>query len=249
VELVPAAAAAFVGYLAGSVSFARIVLRAVRPEGRIERIEVELPGGETFVSDSVSATAVRMQAGSRFGCLTAILDVAKVAIPTLVVRLLAPDEPYYLLVAAAGIVGHDWPFFGRFKGGRGESALYGGVLAIDPIAIVGTTVLGALLGFVLGNVLVLRWAGMVLLIPWMALSSGDVWTLGYIVFAVGTYFVAMIPELRQYAGMLGRSTDPTNEEIAVEFAMGAGLGRAIDRYGLVPRLRRRATRDRGDGGS
>jgi glycerol-3-phosphate acyltransferase PlsY len=242
-DWLPTLAAVVIGYLMGSISFARIVLRSVRPGARIEPMEVELPGGETFVSDSVSATAVRMQAGSRFGCLTAILDMAKVAVPTLAFRLWAPDQPYYLIVAAAAIVGHDWPFLGRIRGGRGESALYGGVLVIDPLAIVGTTLIGALLGFVVGNILVLRWAGMILLIPWMGLSSGDPWTLAYIVFAVGTYFVAMIPELRQYAAMLGHSTDPTNEEIAVEFAMGAGLGRAMDRYGLIPRLRRRAPGD------
>ncbi|HSG87043.1 MAG TPA: glycerol-3-phosphate acyltransferase [Candidatus Limnocylindrales bacterium] len=236
--------------MAGSISFARIVLRWARPGARITPIEVDLPGGETFVSDTVSATAVRMQAGPRYGCLTALLDMAKVAVPTLAVRLWAPDEPYYLIVAAAAVIGHDWPLLGRYKGGRGESPLYGGVLVIDPVAAVGTTLLGALLGIVVGNILVLRWAGMVLLIPWMGIAaSGDPWTLAYIVVGVGAYFVAMIPELRQYASMLGRSTDPTNEEIAVEFAMGAGLGRALDRYGLIPRLRRRTRSGGSDPGT
>ncbi len=241
-ELIPAIAAAVVGYAVGSISFARIVLRIARPGEHIEPIEVELPGGETFVSDTVSATAVRMQAGPRYGCLTALLDMAKVAIPTLAFRIWMPEEPYYLVVAAAGVVGHNWPLLGRARGGRGESPMYGGLLVIDPIAVVGTTLLGALVGFVLGNILVLRWAGMVLLVPWLWLATGDPWTLAYIVSVVGMYFVAMLPELRQYAAMLGRSTDPTNEEIAVEFAMGAGLGRAIDRYGLVPWLRRRTRR-------
>jgi len=49
----------------------------------------------------------------------------------------------------------------------------------------------------------------------------------------------MRPELRQYGAMRGQGTDPTNEEIAVEFGMGAGLGRALDRYGLLPALARR----------
>jgi len=43
-----------------------------------------------------------MTLGRRFGCLTALLDMAKVAIPVLAFRLWAPDQPYYLIVAADG---------------------------------------------------------------------------------------------------------------------------------------------------
>lgn len=231
--------AAVVGYLFGSISFARIVAGRVDPSANITRIEVPLAGGEVFVSDSVSATAVRMTLGRRYGCLTALLDMAKVAIPTLLFRLWAPDDPYFLIVAAAGLVGHDLPLFHGFVGGRGESPIYGGLLVIDPLAVVGTTLLGIVLGFVVGNILVLRWAGMILLIPWLWIATGDPWFLAYIVFVDAVYLIAMRPELGQYGAMRSEGTDPTNEEIAVEFGMGAGLGRRLDRYGLLPAIVRR----------
>jgi glycerol-3-phosphate acyltransferase PlsY len=234
-----ALAAALVGYLLGSISFARLVARAVRPEADVTRIEVTLSSGEVFVSGSVSASAARITMGRRYGCLTALLDMAKVAIPTLAFRLWAPDEPYFLIVAAAGLVGHDLPLYHRFRGGRGESPIYGGLLVIDPVAVIGTTVLGAVAGWVVGNILVLRWAGMVLLIPWLWLATGDPWVLAYIVFVDVAYLLAMRPELGQYAAMRATGSDPTNEEIAVEFAMGASLGRFLDRYGLLPALVRR----------
>ena len=92
----------------------------------------------------------------------------------------------------------------------------------------------------LGNILVLRWAGMILLIPWFAIATGDPALVAYMVFADLVYLVAMRPELTQYWAMRSEHTDPTNEEIADEFGMGAKLGRAIDRYGLpglISRLR------------
>jgi len=238
VDWVVAALAAISGYLLGSLSFARIIVRLRGADVDITRIDVPLAGGEVFVSDSVSATAVRMTLGRRYGCLTALLDMAKVAIPVLAWRLWAPDQPYYLIAAAAGLVGHDLPLFHGFKGGRGESPIYGALLVINPLAVVGTTLLGALLGFLVGNILVLRWAGMILLIPWLWLATGDWWTLAFIVFADAVYLLAMRPELGQYGAMRTHGTDPTNEEIAVEFGMGRGLGRALDRYGVLPALLR-----------
>ena len=229
-----AAAAAIVGYLLGSLSFARLMVRLRGSDVDITRIEVPMSGGETFISDSVSATAVRMTLGRRFGCLTALLDMAKVAIPVAAFRLWAPDQPYYLIVAAAGLIGHDRPVFHGFLGGRGESPIYGALLVINPVAVVGTTLLGAVLGFVVGNILVLRWAGMILLIPWLWLATGDVATVAYMVFADVVYLLAMRPELGQYGAMRTHGTDPSNEEIAIEFGMGRDLGRALDRYGLLP---------------
>jgi glycerol-3-phosphate acyltransferase PlsY len=183
-----------------------------------------------------------LKLGRRFGILTGLLDMAKVAIPTLAFRAWAPDQPYFLVAAGAGLVGHDLPAFHGFRGGRGESPIYGAMFVIDPLAVVGTTFLGAAVGFALGNIVVLRFAGMVLLIPWLWLVTHDPWFLGYSVFVVVVFFLAMRPELGQYATMRSHGSDPSNEEIAVEYGMGARLGRALDRYGLLPALLRAVRR-------
>lgn len=231
-DLAMALIAIAVGYLLGSISFARIVAGRVDPTADVTRIETVVGEGVTFISDSVSATVVRMKVGRRYGILTAVLDMLKVALPTLAFKLAFPDESYFLLVAAAGLVGHDWPLYHRFKGGRGETAIYGALLVIDPVGVIVTLILGMVLGFALGNILVLRWAGMILLIPWFWLTTGDPALVAYMVFADAVYLFAMRPELGQYFAMRGDHVDPTNEEIADEFGMGAKLGRAIDRYGL-----------------
>lgn len=231
-------AAAVVGYLAGSLSPARFVAARVDPTADVTRIETELGHGVTFVSTSVSGTAARMKLGRRYGILVALLDMAKVAVPVLVFGLLYPDAPYRFVAAAAGIVGHDWPIFHRFLGGRGESSVYGALAVLDPVGAVVTILLGSVLGFVAGNILVLRWGGMVLMIPWAWLVRGDPAFTAYMAFAVATYLFAMRPELGQYMAMRDQAIDPSNEEIADEFAMGGRLGRAIDRWGGPALLRR-----------
>jgi glycerol-3-phosphate acyltransferase PlsY len=239
-----AVGAAIVGYLLGSISFARIAVRLSGKPVDVGHWEVRLPSGETFTSDIVSATSIRLALGPRYGCLVSMLDMAKVALPTLALRLWAPTEPYFFIVAAAGVIGHNYPLFHRFRGGHGESAIIGGMLVIDPVALVATTVLGFGVGFLAGSILVVRWAGLLLLVPWLWLSTGDPWALGYIVFVLAAYFWASTRDLRQYRGIISRGTFPTNEQIATEIGMGRGLGRALDRYGLLPAVVRAVRRSR-----
>ena len=225
--------AAAAGYLFGSISWARIITGLVAPGTDISMIREPVPHtDEVFESDSVSATTVRIHVGTRYGCLTAILDMLKVALPTLAFKLWLPDTPYFLLVAAMGVVGHDWPLFFKFKGGRGESPILGGLIVIDLIGLVVTNVLGFALGVLAGNILVLRWAGLVLLIPWMWLRFHDWAYVAYMAFVNVIYWVAMTPDLKQYFQFKDAAIDPTQEELAEFLGMGARLGRLLDRYSL-----------------
>ncbi len=225
--------AAAAGYLFGSISWARIVTRLVAPNTDISLIREPVPHSDQVLeSDSVSATAVRVHVGTRYGCLTAILDMLKVALPTLAFKLWLPETPYFLLVAAMGVVGHDLPLFFRFQGGRGESPILGGLLVIDPLGLVVTNLLGFVVGVLAGNLLVLRWTGLVLLIPWMWLRFHD-WTyVAYMVFVNIVYWIAMAPDLKQYFQFRDAAIDPTQEELAGFLGMGVRLGRLLDRYSL-----------------
>lgn len=173
-DLAIAVLAALIGYLFGSISFARVIARLVEPQADISLIEAPIPhSDEVFVSDAVSATAVRMHVGARYGCFTAILDMLKVTVPTLLFKLWQPDAPYFLVVAVFGLVGHDWPVFFRFKGGRGESPILGGLIVIDWVGAVVTNLAGWPIGILSGNLLVLRWAWLLLLIPWFWIRTHD----------------------------------------------------------------------------
>jgi acyl phosphate:glycerol-3-phosphate acyltransferase len=232
------------GYLLGSISFARVVTGLVRPGEAPATVAIPLAEGDDVVeSDLVSATTVRIQLGTGYGCLVSLLDMAKVALPTLAFRLWEPAGPYFLMAAAAGMVGHIYPLTTRFKGGRGESPLYGGLVVIDPLGVVVTNVAAMVLGLALGHLLVLRLGGMVLMIPWLWLRTGDPAHVAYIALANGLYWFAVRGELRQYARLMARSESLSQEELATMLGVGSRLGRLMDRLNwrgrLVARLRRR----------
>ena len=237
-DAVVALLAAAVGYLLGSISFARLVARRVDRSVDVTSIVTELGDGVVFTSDAVSATAVRMKLGKRYGLLVALLDMAKVAIPVLALRLLYPGEPYPYLAAAAGVAGHNWPVYHRFKGGRGESAIMGALIVLDPVGLVLMLTLGMLIGFLAGNILVLEWTGFVLMVPWLWLATGDVTAVAFMVSALAMWAVAMIPELRQYVAMIKLPNAPTNEQVVEEYGMSARLGRAMDRYSIPALVKR-----------
>jgi hypothetical protein len=150
-----------------------------------------------------------------------------------------PEQPYYLIAAAAGLLGHDFPLYYKFKGGRGESPIIGGLLAIDPFGLILTNIAGAILGLLIGHLLILRWGGLILLIPWLWFTTQDPWALGYILLANVIYWYSMTPELGQYARLLKTDLDPSQEEIARFMGMGLGLGRFMDRYSLTGWLNRK----------
>ena len=76
--------AAVAGYLLGSISFARIVVKLVAPGEEIQGIKMDIPDAKEPVEVSaVAGTAVAMKLGDRYGGMTALLDILKAVVPTL----------------------------------------------------------------------------------------------------------------------------------------------------------------------
>ena len=186
-DLLVAFSAAIVGYLMGSISFARIVAGRVKPEADITKYVEPVPHSDlAYEDDAVSATLVNLNVGWQYGCLTSILDMLKAIVPMLAFWFIFPEEPYYLIVSAAALVGHNWPLYYNFKGGRGESVVYGSMIIIDFLGAVVCNIAAVILGLVVGQVHVVRWGGMALLIPWLWLRTHDPIILIYIRFKAET---------------------------------------------------------------
>jgi glycerol-3-phosphate acyltransferase PlsY len=146
----------------------------------------------------VSATSIGARTGPKWGIVVGVGDMLKAFVPTLIVRLIWPDEPYYLITAVAVMFGHNYPIFYRFRGGRGQSPLYGGLLAVDWLAIPVTSMLGVVVGlFLLRDMFVAYLLGQWLLIPWF-IWRGEPPEVAYAVVINLLYTVASIPELRSY---------------------------------------------------
>ena len=225
--------AAVVGYLLGSISFARIVNRIVAPDEQITGIEVETRSKEKFQVETVGGTSISMKLGAKYGGLTALLDMLKVAIPTLAFRFGYPGAPYFLITAAMGLLGHNWPIYHRFKGGRGLSAIYGGLLVIDFVGSLITSIVGMVLGVaVIKDVFTSYLAGLWLMIPWLWFRTHDLAHLAYIVFVNAIFLVAMIPEIRMMQDLKRRGMQDDMMTAMEATPMTRGIKKIAQRFGL-----------------
>lgn len=224
--------ASLVGYLAGSISFARIIFWLFSPEKKVKKIERQIPDTDiTLESDAVTATTVNLAMGSRYGCLTSILDMLKVALPTWLFLYFFPEEKSFLFVAMFGMLGHVYPLYHRFKGGRGQSPLLGALFVINWFGVLIANGAAVILGYLTGSVLVMRWGWMFLLIGWFAIYFKDPWYVGFMILANILFFFSMRKELATTIE-IGKNRKSTQEEVSEFMLMGKHLGRFIDRYGL-----------------
>jgi glycerol-3-phosphate acyltransferase PlsY len=180
-------AAAAVGYLAGSISGARIIGRRIGA-GDLTRSRVVLDGtGASVDTHGVSPSSLQARGGGRAGVPAGAIDILKALVPVLVARLIWPDSPEYIVVAGAALVGHVYPLYHRFVGGYGISPLLGGLVVIDWRSAMVAIAVFALLGLVAGSAYLAIESWPIALIPWFA-WHGDGWLLGYALLANALYW-------------------------------------------------------------
>lgn len=123
------------GYLCGSVPFGVIVTRSVRG------VDVRSQG-----SGNIGATNVARVAGKKLGVLVLLLDALKGALPVLAALLLVPAVAWvHVAVAAAAFLGHVFPVWLKFKGGKGVATALGVFVVLMPwAALAGFVVFAAL---------------------------------------------------------------------------------------------------------
>ena len=129
------------------------------------------------------------------------------------------------------MAGHNFPIYYRFKGGRGMSTLYGGLLVIDwlsiPVTAIGGTLFGGLL---LRDMFFAYTSGILFLIPWLWYRFDSPPYLLYGIVVNLLFWIAMIPELRDYiqkkrAGL----TEKTNIKKYWQIASSMWLKKESDR--------------------
>lgn len=155
--------AVLAGYLIGSLSFAVIVSRAMG-----------LSDPRTFGSKNPGATNVLRSGSKAAAILTLLLDAAKGWLPVVLVKWYGPayglGDGTLALVGLAAFLGHVFPVFFRFAGGKGVA-----------------TALGVLLGFSgwLGLATALIWLLMAALFRYSSLASITAALLAPVVYVLG----------------------------------------------------------------
>ena len=125
-------------YLLGSIPFGLILAKLFRGA------DVRKSG-----SGNIGATNVARVAGPLAGILTLALDVAKGAAAVLLGDRLSNNSATWMMIAAlAALVGHCFPVWLRFKGGKGVATAAGIFLVLSPPAFFAAVILFVLvLGF------------------------------------------------------------------------------------------------------
>ncbi len=127
------------GYLIGSLSFAVIVSRVMG-----------LDDPRTYGSQNPGATNVLRSGNKKAAIATLLFDALKGYFPVLLVKLYGPafglDDHAVALVAISAFIGHLWPVFFAFKGGKGVATAAGVLFGVEPLlglATMGTWVIVA----------------------------------------------------------------------------------------------------------
>ena len=123
-----------VGYLLGSIPFGLLLTR-LSGRGDLRAIG----------SGNIGATNVFRTGAKGLAALTLLLDAAKGAAAVMIAQAMWPDG--VLFAAAGALIGHLYPVWIKFKGGKGVATLLGIIAPLLPIAAI---------------IYVLLWVGMLL---------------------------------------------------------------------------------------
>lgn len=173
-------------YLLGSIPFGLLIART------FARVDVRGAG-----SGNIGATNVARTAGKKLGIATLLLDAGKGALAVVLARALGLELPWVCGAAALAVLGHVFPVWLGFKGGKGVATAAGVFLALAPAATA-VAVLVFALAFAVGRVVsVASLLGSLALVGALVLLDGrtPVWV-------TGLALVALI--FARHAGNLSR---------------------------------------------
>ncbi|APF03903.1 TPA: glycerol-3-phosphate 1-O-acyltransferase PlsY [Legionella pneumophila] len=107
-----------VGYLMGSINSAIIVCRTFG-----------LPDPREEGSKNPGATNVLRLGGKQYGILVMVCDALKGILPVIIAKYLSGEPVTIAFTALAAVVGHMYPVFFHFRGGKGVATTIGALLA------------------------------------------------------------------------------------------------------------------------
>lgn len=129
---------AFMGYLFGSFQTSYILGKLLK-KGDIR----------DYGYGNAGASNIAVSFGLKYGILVAIVDILKAVLSIMFIKYLfrtTPSTQYYAFLMYLNcifiILGHNFPFYMKFKGGKGTASLIGALIILDiKIAIIGILVI------------------------------------------------------------------------------------------------------------
>jgi len=134
-----------IAYLVGSLSSAVLVAKFFN-----------VPDPRTQGSGNPGATNMLRLAGKLPAIITLLADALKGTLPVFFAVLIDMSGFSLGLIALAAVLGHVFPIFFKFQGGKGVATFFGGLIAISPLT---------------GLVAIIAWIAIVLITRYASLAS------------------------------------------------------------------------------
>ena len=123
-------ASVIIGYLLGSFPAAYIIAK-YRKGIDIREVGVRNMGGANVIRE----------VGKWAGALTLVFDIGKGAVSIYIAQLLGVSLPWVLAAGFAAMLGHNYPVYIGFRGGKGIATVMGIFFVLSPLAMAGTAVI------------------------------------------------------------------------------------------------------------
>ena len=164
-------------YILGSSNMAKYI-------AAIKKVDLSAGG-----SGNPGASNAVILMGWGAGVLVAIHDIGKSALAVVLARLVFPDAPYIGAVAGiAAVLGHIFPFWMKFKGGKGFASYLGMTIALNWKFAIVVLLLVAVVTLIT-DYIVAATTNTIILVPiWMGLSAGS-WVL-FLILLLGSLVIA-----------------------------------------------------------
>jgi acyl phosphate:glycerol-3-phosphate acyltransferase len=144
-----------IAYLLGSIPFAYII-------GKLGGLDVRQVGDK-----NVGTFNVFRHGGMAAGIATLVADVGKGSLAIVLAMLLSETELVVFAAGVAAVIGHNWPVFLHFRGGRGLAVVIGALLALLPIEMLISAAISLVVLYTTRNTI---WFGVAMFIPLILLS-------------------------------------------------------------------------------
>jgi glycerol-3-phosphate acyltransferase PlsY len=133
--------AIIIGYILGSIPFAYIIARMKKG------VDIRKVGG-----GNVGALNTYREIGPVYGLTVLATDILKGVFAVMIGRWMGLDPVWFAAAGFAAVIGHNWPVFLKFRGGKGAATVIGVLVALTPVELLISTAIVLILIGITRNV-------------------------------------------------------------------------------------------------
>ena len=178
--------AGVIAYLIGTVSPSYMVSRKLNKDFR---------GGG---SGNFGASNTAILAGMKWGVIVGLCDILKACIPILVAKFFFSEYVYLqYVVATCVILGHIYPFYLKFKGGKGFATFFGSILGIHWLAFIVIGIIFLVVVFLSDKIVIGTFTTITLFPIYVWLVDKNIWFVAIILVATLVIYCKHIDNIKR----------------------------------------------------